>query len=151
MRFLSLMSTLAVLALPVSIANAGKIPATLSVHMQDATFAHRVDALFGKAAPPDWLKTATGSEPVTVKIGGTSYTVLLACKQHDCGNHQLVVMFNADAMYGLRFETRDLSPSERLTWLNLGNGPGRGDRKTVLYAAITGSVFNHPEAFSAFP
>lgn len=123
-------------------------PVTLSVEMKDAAFAHRLRTLFGKEARPDWLAAATEAEPVAVTLDGRPYTVLLACKKHDCANHQLAILFDAERMYGLRFETRDNSAEERLTWLNIGGGAESIDGRTILYAAITGSLFNHPDAFS---
>lgn len=125
-------------------------PVTLSTHMQDPAWMARFDAMFGAVAKPDWLKGATESEGVAVTMDGKPYHVLLACKKHDCANHQLAVLFNGDAIYGLRFETEDNSPREELTWLNIGGGQESIDGKTILYAAITGSLFNHPEIF-AFP
>lgn len=123
-------------------------PVTLSVEMKSPDFANRVGELFGKVPKPDWLAEATEAEPVAVTLDGRPYTVLLACKKHDCANHQLAILFDAERMYGLRFETRDNSAEERLTWLNIGGGAESIDGRTILYAAITGSLFNHPEAFS---
>ncbi|WP_051909614.1 Ivy family c-type lysozyme inhibitor [Paenirhodobacter enshiensis] len=141
---------IALLAVPgtMSAARAEAPPVTLSVEMKDAAFAHRLRTLFGKEARPDWLAEATEAEPVAVTLDGRPYTVLLACKKHDCANHQLAILFDAERMYGLRFETRDNSAEERLTWLNIGGGAESIDGRTILYAAITGSLFNHPDAFS---
>lgn len=129
---------------------ANATPATFSTYRKDPAWEQRFDAMFGRTPKPDWLRNATESEAVSVTMDGRPYTVLLACKQHDCANHQLVVLFNREAIYGLRFETTDNSPKEELTWLNIGGGPESIDGKTILYAAITGSLFNHPAMF-AFP
>ncbi|MFT8655772.1 MAG: Ivy family c-type lysozyme inhibitor [Acetobacter papayae] len=147
MRFSLLAAPVAALMLSAPLAMAEDAPRTLSVDMQDATFAKRVGALFGKVEQPGWLKRATESAPVEVTMDGKPYTVLLSCKQHDCRNHQFVLMFNDKTMYGLRFETKDNSPQEELTWLNIGGGPESIDGKTILYAAITGSLYNHRAAF----
>lgn len=125
-------------------------PVTLTTRMQEPGWASRIDTMFGAVPKPDWLGHATESEPVAVTLDGKPYTVLLACKQHDCGNHQFVVLFDDTTMYGLRFETEDNSPEESLTWLGIGGGAESIDGKTILYAAITGSLFNHPQMF-AFP
>lgn len=149
MRFTPLIAALAMLG-AIATARAEEAPATLSVAMKDAAFAHRIGALFGAAPAPRWLARATEAEPVAVTLDGKPYTVLLACKTHDCANHQLAILFDAEKMYGLRFETRDNSAEERLVWLNIGGGAESIDGRTILYAAITGSLYNHPRAFS-FP
>ncbi|RWR13301.1 C-lysozyme inhibitor [Sinirhodobacter populi] len=125
-------------------------PVTLSTYLRDPSWTERFDTMFGNSAKPDWVQGATESEAVAVTLNGQPYEVLLACKKHDCGNHQLAVLFDKDAMYGLHFETTDNSPEEELIWLNIGGGPESIDGKTILYAAITGSLFNHPELFT-FP
>ncbi|MBE7619256.1 Ivy family c-type lysozyme inhibitor [Gluconacetobacter entanii] len=125
-------------------------PVTFSTYLKDPVWAKQLDAMFGKTPKPDWLRNATESEAVPVTMDGRPYTVLLACRKHDCANHQLAVLFDKTAIYGLRFETRDNSPKEELTWFNIGGGPESIDGKTILYAAITGSLFNHPGMFS-FP
>ena len=137
-----------VMACPV--AHAAADPVTLTTYLHDPAWTKRFDTMFGTTPKPGWLNSATQSEAVPVTMGGKPYTVLLACKQHDCANHQLVVLFDATTIYGLRFETTDNSPKETLTWLNIGGGPESIDGKTILYAAITGSLFNHPAMF-AFP
>lgn len=149
MRFSVFAIPVAILALSPPLAMAEDTPRTLSVHMQDTTFAKRVGTLLGKDERPNWFKRATESEPVSVIMDGKPYIVLLACKQHDCRNHQFALMFDDKNMYGLRFETHDNSPKEELTWLNIGGGPESIDGKTILYAAITGSLYNHPKAFQA--
>ena len=37
---------------------------------------------------------------------------------------------------------------ERLTWLGIGGGAESIDGRTILYAALTGSLDNHPQAFN---
>lgn len=125
-------------------------PVTLSTYLKDPVWAKRFDAIFGQVAKPDWLKDATESEAVSVDMDSKPYTVLLACKKHDCANHQIAVLFDGQAIHGLRFETTDNSIKEELIWLNIGNGMETTDSKTILYAAITGSLFNHLKAFN-FP
>ena len=38
--------------------------------------------------------------------------------------------------------------AEKLTWLNIGGGSESIDGRTILYAALTGSLENHPDAFN---
>ncbi|NLI25803.1 MAG: C-lysozyme inhibitor [Acetobacter sp.] len=122
-------------------------PETLSVWKKNHSWAVRFDTLFETVKKPVWLNGATESEPVKVTLGGHPWTVLMACKRHDCGNHQVVVMFNDVSMYGLLFETKDNSSEEILNWLNLDGNQDSMDVKTILYAAISGSLFNHPKNF----
>ena len=123
-------------------------PLTFSTARKDPTWAKRFDAMFEHAMKPGWLNSATESEAVQVSLDGKPYQVVLACKRHDCHNHQIAVLFNPTASYALLFETQDNSTDEKLTWLNIGGGPESIDGKTILYAAITGSLFNHPKTFS---
>lgn len=148
MRLIALPAALAVLAVSLSFGAAQPMPRTLSVEMQDTAFAHRVDTLFGKTPKPDWLTRTTEAEPATAVMDGQPYTVLLACKQHDCANHQFAVMFDKNSMYGLLFTAKDNNPTEELTWLSIGGGPESIDGKSILFAAITGSLYNHPEVFA---
>ncbi|GBQ96184.1 C-lysozyme inhibitor [Acetobacter nitrogenifigens DSM 23921 = NBRC 105050] len=138
------------LAVGVTVSSAQADPATFNTYSTDPHWSARLNAMFGKTSKPDWLKNATSSEAVSVTMDGKPYTVLLACKRHDCGNHQLAILFDNATIYGLRFEATNGVPKETLTWFNIGGGPESIDGKTILYAAITGSLFNHPEAF-AFP
>ncbi|MFT9014522.1 MAG: Ivy family c-type lysozyme inhibitor [Acetobacter sp.] len=145
MKFRTLAGILIVFGMTGSAASAN--PATLSSYLNDPVWTKRFDSMFGKTAKPSWLKSATESEAVSVVMDGKPYTVLLACKKHDCANHQIAVLFDNRAIYGLRFETADNSKKEELTWLNIGGGTESIDGKTILYAAITGSLYNHPEMF----
>lgn len=47
---------------------------------------------------------------------------------------------------GAAVETDDTV--ERLTWLGIGGGAESIDGRTILYAALTGSLDNHPQAFN---
>ena len=146
MRFRNLASAMMVLAMTGSMAHAG--PVTLHGFLEDPVWAKRFDSMFGKTPKPDWLNNATESGVVSVSLDGKPYKVLQACKRHDCSNHQIAVLFDNTTLYGLRFETTDNSAKEELIWLNIGGGPESIDGKTILYAAMTGSLFNHPEQFS---
>ncbi|WP_408914408.1 Ivy family c-type lysozyme inhibitor [Brucella pseudogrignonensis] len=105
----------------------------------------RVEHLVGKNDIPKWLKSATLSEGISVKMDGKPYTVLVACKPHDCSNNQFAVLFDKEQMFGLLYTASEKPDEEKLTWFNIGGGPESIDGKTLLYAAITGSLANHPE------
>lgn len=51
-------------------------------------------------------------------------------------------------MYGLLLSVNKKDKTERLTWMNIGGGSESIDGKTILYAALTGSLVNHPGAFN---
>ncbi len=51
-------------------------------------------------------------------------------------------------MYGLLLSVNKKDNTERLTWMNMGGGSESIDGKTILYAALTGSLVNHPGAFN---
>ncbi|ARO14336.1 hypothetical protein BVG79_00988 [Ketogulonicigenium robustum] len=138
------------LVLMTAAANAQDAPRTLSTYLAEPEWAARFDRLFADMSKPDWLARATEGEQVDVTLDGKPFSVLFACKQHDCGAHQMAVLFDNDTMYALQLETDYNSPHEALTWLNIGGGPESIDGKTILYAAMTGSLFNHPDMFD-FP
>lgn len=99
---------------------------------------------------PDWIHGETmeslGHEIV---FGGEKIYVMNACKQHDCGAEQIAVMYDPGKkiVYGVLLLADPETRSERLTWMNLGAGNESIDGRTILYAALTTSLENHPEAF----
>ena len=137
----------AIVALSAGTAVAEDLPRNLSVEMADPAFAARLYTLFGDQEKPVWLEGATEAEPVHVTLGETGFTVFLACKKHDCGDHQLVVMASADEIYALRFEAGEHEGAEQLQWFGLDGEPESQDVKTVIYAAISGSLYNNPARF----
>ena len=147
MRFFRMLIATVSLMLFAGLAYADEPVAGFSARMADPAFAARVEALFDGAEQPDWLPTATEAEPVTVTLGGEPMTVLLACKKHDCGSHQFIVIFDDTLMQGVLMEGDDTMAHEQLTWLGTTGEQSDIDRRTVLYAAISGSLYNHPETF----
>lgn len=97
---------------------------------------------------PAWVRKGVVESPaVAVEMAGRSYQVMQACKPHDCADQQIAVMYSPGhgAMYGVLLSRG--GSSEKLTWLNIGGGGESIDGKTILYAALTGSLANHPKAF----
>lgn len=99
---------------------------------------------------PEWLsKGAVVTPTQKVSFGGKKYLAMTGCQQHDCGTNRIAVLYAPDSgtAYGV-LAVRDGESSELLTWLGLGGGPETIDGRTILYAALTGSLANHPEAFN---
>lgn len=102
-------------------------------------------------ALPDWINGRTVESPGhEIMFGGQKVYVMSACKQHDCGSERIAVMYDPDKkiMYGLLLSADQKTVSEKLTWLNIGPGNEAIDGRTILYAALTGSLENHPDAFN---
>lgn len=100
---------------------------------------------------PDWVHGKTVESPGhEVMFGGEKVYVMSACKQHDCGSERIAVMYDPGKkiMYGLISSIDQETISEKLAWLNIGPGNEAIDGRTILYAALTGSLENHPDAFN---
>lgn len=99
---------------------------------------------------PDWINGKTVESPGNeLMFGGDKVYVMSACKQHDCGDEQIAVLYDPDKkiMYGVLRVADQKTVSEKLTWMNIGPGNEAIDGRTILYAALTGSLGNHPDAF----
>lgn len=99
---------------------------------------------------PEWLRGPSVTTPAQrVSFGGKDYLAMTACKQHDCAANQMAMLYAPDSgeAYGL-LAVHDGKGSELLTWLNIGGGAESIDGRTILYAALTGSLANHPDAFA---
>ena len=87
---------------------------------------------------PAWvMKGGTYTPAQTVTLGDETYQVMSACKPHDCGSQRIAVMWSekSNQMTGL-FSTIDENDALSI------------DGKTVLFAALTGSLENHPDGFN---
>lgn len=64
-----------------------------------------------------------------------------ACKPHDCGSQRIAVMWSekSNQMTGLFSTIDEKTSQEKLTWLNVNDALSI-DGKTVLFAALTGSL-----------
>lgn len=109
------------------------------------------DKMAGEKEIPAWVKGGATTFPThEVTFGGKTYSVYTGCEKDNCGDNVFAVAYNADdkVMYGLAVSATEESDDEVLTWYNIGGGPESIDGKTVLYAATTGSLENHPDAFN---
>ena len=88
---------------------------------------------------PAWvMKGGTYTPAQTVTLGDETYQVMSACKPHDCGSQRIAVMWST---------IDEKTSQEKLTWLNVNDALSI-DGKTVLFAALTGSLENHPDGFN---
>lgn len=99
---------------------------------------------------PAWVKTGGTASPArTVKLGAETYQVLSVCKPHDCATERFAVLWSEKSrhMTGLFSTVDEKTAQEKLTWLNVSDDLSI-DGKTVLFAALSGSLENHPDAFN---
>lgn len=99
---------------------------------------------------PEWVtKGGTNSETKNVELNGKKYQVLNACKPHDCGTERIAVLYSPEAkrMSGVLSTVDEEKASEKLVWLNISDDESI-DGKTILFAALTGSLDNHPHSFN---
>lgn len=107
---------------------------------------------------PAWVTQDVAESPAqSIDFDGEPTYVMTACKPHDCGAHRIAVMYipAKKVMYGVLLESHPkisargiLADTETLTWLNIGGGNESIDGKTILYAALTGSLENHRGQFN---
>lgn len=98
---------------------------------------------------PEWLREGAVISPSqTVAFGGQEYLAMMACKQHDCAENQFAVLYapGSGTAHGV-LSVRDGEGAELLTWLGMAGGAETIDGRTILYAALTGSLANHPQDF----
>lgn len=102
-------------------------------------------------ALPAWVTQGGVSSPAReVRLAGALFQVLTSCKPHDCASERVALLWSpqANRMMGVFSRVDDKAACETLTWLNIGDSESI-DGKTVLYAALAGSLENHPDAFNS--
>ncbi|MGL4269228.1 MAG: Ivy family C-type lysozyme inhibitor [Plesiomonas sp.] len=125
-------------------------PLTLSSLKQDAAAAKAFKTLQGQHPLPAWVnKGSTDSQTKTVLLNGKEYWVLSACKPHDCAAEQLALLYSPQShtMAGVFSTSNESATEQKLTWLNVSDDLSI-DGKTVLFAALSGSLDNHPNSFN---
>lgn len=98
---------------------------------------------------PKWVtQGGTDSQGQKVTIAGNHYVVLTTCKSHDCGSQRIAVLYSiaTKKIAGVFSSVDQKTGNEKLQWLNIPDDLSI-DGKTVLLAALTGSLSNHPDSF----
>lgn len=125
-------------------------PLTVSSLATDKATAEAFKTMVGDQKLPEWVtQGGTSSQNQDVVIGGKKYIVLNSCKPHDCAAENIAVLYSAESktLAGV-FSTLDpQAVQQKLTWLNVSDDLSI-DGKTVLFAALTGSLDNHPDSFN---
>ncbi|AGT11286.1 Ivy family c-type lysozyme inhibitor [Paracoccus aminophilus] len=99
---------------------------------------------------PDWVLSGPVTSPSQmVQFGGKEYLVMTGCKKHDCGNNQIAVLYQKTdkVMFGLLLRADSADGPQTLNWMGMGGNAETVDGRTILYAATTGSLANHPKSF----
>ncbi|ECV2308157.1 C-lysozyme inhibitor [Salmonella enterica subsp. enterica serovar Javiana] len=99
---------------------------------------------------PKWvIQGGTNSQVQKVNIAGNQYLVLTSCKPHECGSQRIAVLFTTATkkLAGVFSSVDETTGNEKLQWLNIPDDLSI-DGKTVLFAALTGSLDNHPDSFN---
>ena len=140
----------AIVALAASASVMAQSDVTLNSLAHDAATRASFNQMVKGHQLPAWVTTGgTGSPAQTVKLGSESWQVLSACKPHDCAAERFAVLWSKKSgqMSGLYSAVDEKTAQETLTWLNVGDERSI-DGKTVLFAALSGSLENHPDAFN---
>lgn len=104
----------------------------------------------GKQDLPKWItQGGTDSPSKEVEINGGKYLVLHSCKPHDCASQSIAVLYAPESkkLAGVLSTSSEEEMSQKLRWLNIPDELSI-DGKTALFAALTGSLDNHPGNFN---
>lgn len=97
---------------------------------------------------PEWVTDGgTHSQNQKVNIDGHPYLVLTSCKPHDCASQRMAVLYATETKKLAGVFSTAKADDEKLQWLNMSDALSVNG-KTVLFAALTGSLDNHPGHFS---
>ncbi|BDH46995.1 hypothetical protein TUM12370_30390 [Salmonella enterica subsp. enterica serovar Choleraesuis] len=138
------------LVLAASGAQAAQSDMTITSLATGKTTQSAFNTMAGNHKLPAWVKKGGTSTPAQeVKLGEDSWQVLESCKPHDCSTERMAVIYSEKTgkMAGVVSHVNAKGDRENLTWLG-DEGSLSIDAKTVLLAALTGSLQNHPDAFN---
>lgn len=117
----------------------------------DAAMAQSFKAMAGTSEIPDWVGEGIVTTPAQkVRFDGKEWMAMQGCQQHDCATNQIAVIYapESGAMFGVLSTLESDSGPQVLRWLGMGGGAETIDGRTILFAALSGSLANHPDAFS---
>lgn len=122
---------------------------TLADLGQDQALTAAFDQMAQGQEIPEWVRGGAVTSPAGhAAFDGKNYVVLTGCKQNECAANQIALLYQPEAgeMFGL-LVTGEQTVQQQLTWLNIGGDAESIDGRTILFAATTGSLDNHPDAF----
>lgn len=125
-------------------------PLTVSRLATDKATATAFKTMVGDQKLPQWVtQGGTTSQNQDVIIDGKKYIVLNSCKPHDCAAENIAVLYSPESntLAGVFSQLDEQAVHQKLTWLNISDDLSI-DGKTVLFAALTGSLDNHPDSFN---
>lgn len=125
-------------------------PLTISSLATDKATVEAFNTMVGSQKLPQWVtQGGTTSENQNVEIDGEKYIVLNSCKPHDCAAESIAVLYSpkSKTLAGVFSELDEQAVQQKLTWLNISDNLSI-DGKTILFAALTGSLDNHPNSFN---
>lgn len=123
---------------------------TISSLASDKSTQETFNTMVNKQKLPDWVTLGgTDTPAVKVNIGGREYLVLRSCKPHDCGAESIAIIFSPESkvMAGVLSTMDADAVNQKLLWLNIPDQLSI-DGKTILFAALTGSLDNHPGKYN---
>lgn len=125
-------------------------PLTVSTLATDKTTSAAFKTMVGDQTLPQWVaQGGTSSQNQDVVIDGKKYIVLNSCKPHDCAAESIAILYSPESktLAGVFSQLDEQATHQKLTWLNISDDLSI-DGKTVLFAALTGSLDNHPDSFN---
>lgn len=125
-------------------------PLTISRLAKDKATTEAFKTMVGSQQLPQWVtQGGTDSPNQDVVIDGHKYVVLNSCKPHDCAAESMAVLYSPESktLAGVLSIVGEQTVHQTLTWLNINDNLSI-DGKTVLFAALTGSLDNHPNSFN---
>lgn len=123
---------------------------TLSEFASEKTIKVEFKKMIRERNLPAWVSEGgVGSLEKTIVTRGTSWRIFSACRPHDCESESVAVMWSEKTkrLAGVFSVIDDKTSQEKLTWINISDELSI-DGKTILYAALTGTLDNHPGAFN---
>lgn len=123
---------------------------TISSLATDKTTAAAFKEMVGKTSLPKWvIQGGVGSPGQNIILGGVNYLLQTACKPHDCDAEKIAILFSPknNTMAGVLALSDAQENKQTLRWMNISDELSI-DGKTVLFAALTGSIDNHPHLFN---
>ncbi|HFW0244777.1 TPA: Ivy family C-type lysozyme inhibitor [Salmonella enterica subsp. enterica serovar Poona] len=106
--------------------------------------------MIGNQHLPAWITQGGADSPGnSVQIGGKKYVVLTSCKPHDCGSQCIAVLYTTQTkkIAGVFSSSDEMEMSQKLQWISIPDSLSI-DGKTVLFAALTGSLEHVPDGFN---